>query len=98
MSKFIDPSKIPELHSPLNIKIILDYARWEVLHKIADKERSGRKNDTEWHEYVKHYNILNEIADRFYDELYAQGCEGPLASFKKTDAILFERLKFGPDN
>ena len=97
MSKFIDPSKIPELHSPHNIMILLDCARWEALHIIEDKERAGRKRGEEWYEYVKYYNIFNEIADRFYEEFDAQGCEGLPPDAKKIDAIIFERLKFGPD-
>lgn len=98
MSKFIDPSKIPELHSPLNIITLLDYARNDVLRRIEDEERFGRKYDEEWHECVKYYNIFNEMADRFYDEYDAQGCEGLPAGSKEIDTFIFERLKFGPDN
>jgi hypothetical protein len=98
MSKFINPGAIEYLYSPLNIKLLLDHARHDVLNRIADKERAGRKRDAEWREYVKYYNIMNEIADRFFNEFDAQGCEGLPPDSKKVDAILFPRLKFGPDN
>jgi hypothetical protein len=77
---------------------LLDFARLAALHEIENQERFGRKRSEEWYEYVKYYNIFNEIADRFFNEFDAQGCEGLSANSKEIDTITFERLKFGPDN
>lgn len=97
MGKFIDPSRITELRSPDLIKTMLDYARNEVVRKIGDKERAGRKGDEEWHRYVKYYNVLNEVSDHFYSEVKEQKIEGPFGFTKKVDDIVYKRLRYGKD-